>query len=203
MVKVSCILFDLGGVLVNWNNSWLVEDISKKFQLSKTKLSEAFENNLEDYSSGKINELEFWHRIGKTVNSSELKKIEKSLYDEICSKRMSINYFVYGLSKKLKERGFSIGIISNTESVIFSLIEEMMPTEHFDYKFLSYKIGLVKPDKRLFEYVLEKLPYSKENLLYIDDCILNVHIAESLGIESIHYSSNEKFMSQLQTKNIV
>ena len=81
MVKVSCILFDLGGVLVNWNNSWLVEDVSKKFQLSKTKLSEAFENNLEDYSSGKINELEFWHRIGKTVNSSELKKIEKSLYD--------------------------------------------------------------------------------------------------------------------------
>ena len=79
----------------------------------------------------------------------------------------------------------------------------MMPTEHFDYKFLSYKIGLVKPDKRLFEYVLEKLPYSKENLLYIDDCILNVHIAESLGIESIHYSSNEKFMSQLQTKNIL
>jgi len=35
MVNISCVLFDLGGVIVNWHNSWLIEDVSDEFQLQK------------------------------------------------------------------------------------------------------------------------------------------------------------------------
>ncbi len=54
MTNISCVLFDLGGVIVNWHNSWFIQEVSKDFQLQEEKLSEAFDKNLPDISTGRI-----------------------------------------------------------------------------------------------------------------------------------------------------
>ena len=91
MGQISCVLFDLGGVLINWQNSWLIESVSKQFHLSKQKVTDSFEKNLSDYSKGKLNEITFWHIIGKDIDSLELMNITESLYDEICSQKIKIH----------------------------------------------------------------------------------------------------------------
>ena len=59
MANISCVLFDLGGVIVNWHNSWLIQDVSDEFQLQKEKLSKEYYKNLPKIATGKINEKEF------------------------------------------------------------------------------------------------------------------------------------------------
>ena len=61
MTKISCILFDLGGVVVNWDDSWLIQDVSEEFQLQEEKVAKEFHKNLPAISTGKINEKKFWY----------------------------------------------------------------------------------------------------------------------------------------------
>ena len=68
MVNISCVLFDLGGVIVNWHNSWLIQDISDEFQLQEEKLSKEFYKNLPEISTGRINEKNFGILLVKSLN---------------------------------------------------------------------------------------------------------------------------------------
>lgn len=202
MKAITCILFDLGGVLVDWDNSWIIKAVSEKFHLSENQLKIEFENNLKDYSSGEFDELEFWHKIGRKIDSPDLENLKSSLYSEIAPSKMSVNNYVYNISKKLKEQGHIIGIVSNTELAIYSLVENIMPTNHFDHKFLSFQIGIVKPDVQIFEYVLKTLSIPKEEILYIDDDLKNIELTQSLGIDSIHFTSNQNLSKELEKRNL-
>lgn len=203
MTKIEFIFFDLGGVLVRWQNSWLLHEISKKFGLSEEKLTKEFENSVQDFSSGKIQEIKFWRLIGKRIHSSELQNLKRSLFYSIFKKRAKPNHSVLSLSKKLKKKGFGIGILSNTEPATYSIIEEWKLIDHFDYTFLSYKIGLSKPDRKIYEYVLEKLPFKKDQVLFIDDTLDNVKSAKAVGIRTLQYSTLNKLLEDLNRIHIL
>ena len=63
MTKTKWILFDIGGVLVDWHMSWIISEISKRFQLSENLVDEAFFTYLHLLDRGKIAEKIFWEKI--------------------------------------------------------------------------------------------------------------------------------------------
>ena len=54
----------------------------------------------------------------------------------------------------------------------------------FDYRFLSFDLGLVKPDAAVFERVAELLPVERDRVLFLDDNALNADAARSAGFVS-------------------
>ncbi len=56
----------------------------------------------------------------------------------------------------------------------------------FDYRFLSYELGIVKPDRELFDRVAESLPVPAGRVLFLDDNILNVEGAVAAGFGARH-----------------
>jgi len=202
LTKVSCILFDLGGVIINWHNSWLIDEISKIFDLSKTDFAKVYLNNLVDLETNKINEDEFWNRIGTELNSSELKN-KSSLLGQIFTKLATVNEPVMTASRNLKEKGITLGILSNTEPVTYSIVEELTSLAHFEFKFLSYEIGYTKPDSRIYQYVIDRLPFEKEELFFIDDKILNVESAQRCGIKAIQFLNYKKMVNELFKQKIL
>ena len=203
MNRISCVLFDLGGVLVNWENSWLINEVRKRFQLSEQKLSEEFNKNVDDLSSGRINEKEFWFRISNKLNSPELTNQKESIFGEIFRKFASSNESILSLSKNLVKKGITVGILSNTESITYSIAEEMCSLEHFKFKFLSYKIGYTKPDVRIYQYVIDNIPYGKEKLFFIDDIKNNVESALSIGIDSVQFSNYENLINEISKRDLL
>ncbi|KAF6242822.1 hypothetical protein C6988_06470 [Nitrosopumilus sp. b1] len=202
MSQIKCVLFDLGGVVLNWNNSWLIDEISKQFNLSKKKFEQEFDNHLGILSSGKMTEKEFWQSISKKLDASNLIR-QDSILEPVFRKLVSINQSVYSLSSKIKENGLSIGILSNTEPVTYSVIESLESFAHFDYKFLSYEIGLVKPDPKIYEHVVNNLPYKKEELFFIDDTIQNVDSANDFGLRTIQFHSYDSLVNDLEELDIL
>jgi putative hydrolase of the HAD superfamily len=192
----------LGGVIVNWHNSWLIEEVSKTFDLSSQLLGQEFHRNLNILSSGKITEDEFWSHIGNKLNSSELER-QDSLLEPIFRKFVSVNDSVVKLSRELKKTGVSVGILSNTEPITFSVVEELIPLNHFDYKFLSYKIGSVKPNPTIYKYVVENIPFEKDELFFIDDTELNVKSANDYGIRAIQFETYKKLIGYLRRIKIL
>lgn len=54
----------------------------------------------------------------------------------------------------------------------------------FDYRFLSFDLGLVKPDPALFRAVSDRLPVDPDRVLFLDDNILNTEAAQAFGFRS-------------------
>ena len=203
MVNISCVLFDLGGVIVNWHNSWLIEDVSDEFQLQEEKLSKEFYKNLPEISTGKINEKEFWHAIGKELESKKLMNLNESLLNRIFQKRCSLNNSMINLSKELSQKDITVGILSNTEPASYSVMENLTSLDHFEYKFLSYTIGHLKPEPEIYRHVIDNIPFPKEKLFFIDDLKSNVESARSEGIHSVQYINYDELLKECQIRKIM
>jgi len=203
MENISCVLFDLGGVIVNWHNSWLIQDVSDEFQLQKEKLSKEFYKNLPEISTGRINEKEFWYTIGKELESKKLMSLNESLLDKIFRKYCSLNNSMINLSKELFQKGITVGILSNTEPASYSVIENLTSLDHFEYKFLSYNIGHLKPEPEIYRHVINNISCPKEELLFIDDLKSNIESARSEGIDAVQYSDYDKLLNECQIRKII
>jgi putative hydrolase of the HAD superfamily len=56
--------------------------------------------------------------------------------------------------------------------------------ELFDGLFLSHEMGLVKPDREAFDFVVQRLGCPRERILFLDDNQINVEGARAAGLQS-------------------
>ena len=62
------------------------------------------------------------------------------------------------------------GFLSNANALQWRANYEGIPlTEAFAYRFLSFELGLVKPDTAIFETVAARLPVPRRRVLFLDD----------------------------------
>ena len=102
------ILFDLGGVLINWNDNWLYDEISTQLKQPFNQIKTKFNDTLCSLFESKINEGEFWDIVLGPDNTIDKKIISKTFL-----KKSSINENFLNFAKSLKNHGYSIGILSN------------------------------------------------------------------------------------------
>ena len=92
-----------------------------------------------------------------------------------------------GSSELLAEvqRAVPIGCLSNTNTIHWEHQVKSWPLLGvFDYRFLSFDLGLVKPDRAVFQAVANRLPVSQDRVLFLDDNALNADAARSFGFLS-------------------
>jgi putative hydrolase of the HAD superfamily len=203
MSKFQLVLFDIGGVLVNWRDAWLYHVVSEKFGVQEKILTGECEKEIVNLHTGKILENEFWRKIGKKINSSELQKVKKSLIYDTFREKAKVNNSILKMAKKIQENKIKVGVLSNLEKTTHTILEEFGLLDSFEFQFYSHKIGFAKPDKRIFKYVLGNVPFKSSEILFIDDKISNVQTANSLGLKSIHYSNSNKLEHDLKNHSIL
>jgi HAD superfamily hydrolase (TIGR01509 family) len=59
-------------------------------------------------------------------------------------------------------------------------------TDAFAFRFLSFELGLVKPDAAIFEAVAARLPVPRHQVLFLDDNAVNVDPATATGFAARH-----------------
>ncbi len=80
------------------------------------------------------------------------------------------------------QRSVPIGCLSNTNRLHWEdQIGKWPMLDLFDHRFLSFDLGLVKPDPEIFEAVADRLPVRRERILFLDDNAVNTDAAQSLG----------------------
>jgi putative hydrolase of the HAD superfamily len=79
------------------------------------------------------------------------------------------------------------GFLSNMNAFQWETNYEAIPlTQAFAYRFLSFELGLVKPDAAIFSAVAERLPVPRQRVLFLDDNLVNVEAAERAGFTARH-----------------
>jgi putative hydrolase of the HAD superfamily len=91
---------------------------------------------------------------------------------------------VPGASELLAEvqRRVPIGCLSNMNALHWDFISAQSAVfDTFTYRFLSFELGMVKPDRELFDRIDESLPVSPDRVLFLDDNTMNVEAAAAAG----------------------
>lgn len=181
--KNKLILFDWGGIVENHNGENGTFALWKKF-LSNIGLNNL--NDLGEYSLSEkkcMNDLEIIYNDLK--NKYGLKITFQNFIDEYINTLKDVDYFkdVSEYEKSLKDECF-IGILSNLCILDYERIEKQLNLKEYDYVFLSYELGIKKPNREIYKYVINHVPFDKENILFLDDVSKNVESAIAEGIKA-------------------
>jgi epoxide hydrolase-like predicted phosphatase len=93
---------------------------------------------------------------------------------------------------------YKIGMISNVgQGFLESMFIERPASEYFDSIVLSSEVGLVKPDKRIYDLTAERLNIDTNMCVFIDDLSKNVTGAKNAGMQAILYTDYASFKKEI------
>ncbi len=179
----NVILFDLGGVIINWNDDWLYDEITSQLKQPFEKIKSKYNANLCSLFESKINESEFWDLVLEKNNIIDNKIISKTF-----SKMSSINYDLLNFAKSLKKNGHTIGILSNLTPETSMCIDKNQ-FKDFDYHFYSNSLRMSKPNPEIYQYVYEQIDSKK--ILFVDDKQENLDAAKLFHIDTILFTPGD------------
>lgn len=195
MNPVETIIFDLGNVLLPFD--W---GIARKRMCARTGCSR---RELEDYfvTTPFLAQLE----VGQLTAQQFFKIVARDLrfpgdqaeFDEIWSNIFTTDDKMLQLTQTLKGtcRRF---VLSNTLPQHIEFVFAKYPVlRDFDGHILSYEVGLVKPDWRIYELTVQRFCLVAERAVFIDDLPTNVEAARASGLQAIQHKSFQQTRREL------
>ena len=187
MHKISTIIFDLGGVILDLDQGKTLRAFSRKgLDLEDVNDTSPLFN---DFETGKISAADFRQGIKSlfkgNITDTEIDEAWNAMLLDTYEERFSI---IEGLQKQ-----FRIYLLSNTNSIhidfVRNYLSQTFGLERWDNLFvkqyLSYEIGLRKPNEDIYEFVLNDIDKHAQECLFIDDSFANIKGAASIGIHTL------------------
>jgi HAD superfamily hydrolase (TIGR01549 family) len=101
--------------------------------------------------------------------------------------------------KQLKENGYRLGLISNSTAFSIEAAEKLGFLELIDYKVFSFDVGIIKPDPRIFERMLEISGFEPNEVIMVGDKMDDdVLPAREVGMNAIHFRSWEQLKKEFE-----
>ena len=108
--------------------------------------------------------------------------------------------------KSLKEKNYRLGIISNFDSRVYDVMNNLEIHEYFDTFVISSEAGHAKPDPGIYHIALNEIGSDPKECLHIGDNIHNdFHGPRALGIQALVLDRDNEYESigdQHKIKNL-
>lgn len=189
---IKTILSDLGNVvvIVEGRRAGLEIDHYNFFKRQR------IISKIKKYETGKLSTEEFYTWFTKiTGQNIDVKNIGSTLEGVFY-----INEPMIPLLKKLKNKGYRLVILSNTNEANYGFVMKKYGEVFnlFDANVLSFEVGYMKPNKNIYKTAVEKALCNPKECLFIDDNGDYIKAARKQGITAIQY--NYKNHSALEQK---
>jgi len=201
-MTIQAIIFDFGGVLLEWNPYLLYRRYYPNDEAIRSFLDEInfFAWNLEQDRGRSFAE-------GIAALSVQFPQYTALIraYDEhwIESQAGPIAGSVEILNR-LRGNGVSLYALSNWPAEKFRLIRPQFEfLDWFDDLIISGEVGLIKPDPAIYHHTLERIGLSAAECVFIDDSAKNISAARQLGLIGIQFESPEQLTDELRALNLL
>ena len=187
-------VFDMGGVIKeSFNLEKFYLNIGTRIEFKDFK--KYWDENILVAEIGGITSDEFLYRILQYSMSTKTIEETKEIYGEctgtLYDDAMNILYLI-------KAKGKKIYLLSNLKQIDFDYLKKKLDINIFDDVFLSYKLGCMKDDKKIFQILIDKLGTSPDNIYFFDDKKENINNARKMGINA--YQVDGSTIKQKWTK---
>ena len=198
----SAIVFDLGKVLIPFDYSPAINKLNQIERGLGNRFIEFYKSNYHfhrDFERGNISENEFVSKMLEVVDY----KIDAETFKKYYADIFSVNEDVISLLPILKN-DYRLFLLSNTDSIHQKygwLKYEFL--KYFDELILSYEVGSVKPEEKIYRAVEEASGLPSEKHFYIDDIQEYVDTAIKLGWDAVQFVDYQKLVDDLKSRNII
>lgn len=115
------------------------------------------------------------------------------------------NFSMIPLLAQLKLAGHRLGILSNTSASHWQHVTRErfeVLNWFFERIVLSYQVGSMKPDAKIYEFAAEQAGMPPEQIFFVDDRPENVAGARAAGIDAVIYESTSQLARDLMQRGI-
>ncbi len=204
---IKLFVFDLGNVILPFEHKQIavklheVSRIQNRFSpddLFKF-LFDRDRGLVNPYEEGLMSSMDFFAKIRERYKL-ELEFDEfKDIWNIIFQEDPEVNAII----AHLKDKGYPVFLLSNTNELHFSYIMERYPIVHsLDEWILSYEVGAKKPKQKIYDAIFEKTDVARSEALYIDDIQSYVEAAKTYGMQALHFT-NAKDLWELLKENSI
>jgi FMN phosphatase YigB (HAD superfamily) len=148
----------------------------------------AIETAYLDVSLGTISPDEFWIQVGVPAN-----------LEDVFLSRHGLNSGVVELLDWTRDNEIPVWCMSNDVGRLSQKLRARLNIEaYLQGSIISGDVGLRKPDRQIYEALIEVCGFPVEKLLFVDDREPNVLAARELGIESLLHDPRAGFADALR-----
>ena len=193
---IKNIVFDLGGVLIDYNpEKTLKYFFNDQADIDLILKSVFFSDKWSDLDRGvlSIDELvKFCYQVTPEHTHKILTHLMCNFWDY-----MPPFPQMYPLVESLHKNGYKIYLLSNTNEKIFEYKDLIPALSFFDGIIASCDYHIIKPDEGIYKILFDKFDLNPEECFFIDDNKANTDAAEKLGMRS--FCHKEKDVEKLKT----
>ena len=202
MKNIKVIIFDAYGTLF---------DVNSAAERCKEKIGDKWENFANYWRTTQLEytwlrslmkrHKDFWQVTEDSLDKSLLAfKIDPNMRSELLNLYKILNTFpeVKEVLKNLKEKKYKISILSNgTPDLLDGLVKSNNLEKMFDDIFSVEKVGIYKPDEKVYKIPIDKYKVSKNEITFLSANTWDVSGAGNFGFNSIWVNRNKNIFDKL------
>jgi putative hydrolase of the HAD superfamily len=191
MRGIKNIIFDLGGVIINLDNQRTTEAF---IALGLKNIKEYFGHGhaasfFKEYELGRITDRQFIDAIREV---SGLTASDQAIIDSWNALLLDFPAERIQLLKQLA-KSYRLFLFSNTNALHLAALRVIYARtfgsgtleDLFEKTYYSHLLGMRKPDRASYEYILRENGLDGRETLFVDDAIINVEGAEQAGLKGL------------------
>ncbi|MCQ1951332.1 HAD family phosphatase [Arthrobacter sp. zg-Y859] len=149
----------------------------------------------EDFDAGRLTPAQYWESVlGRDAGQAEVDTLEEL----DAAQWAHLNPRTMGVLETLHSEGANLALLSNMPDGMSRRYSAESPwAQYFSKLYFSGRMGLVKPDRQIFERVVAGLGAAPEDIVFIDDNTQNISMARTMGFRTILHTGGTDLRAEL------
>ena len=196
-MPIRAVIFDYGGVVVQMMDETPRQELADRLEIGLENLyTHVFESeSARQGSRGEISFAQHWDYVCEQLGVPEA---EQAAILEAFLAADGVDQGLVAWMRELRKQ-YKIGLLSNAwDNLRGLLVERWQVAGEFDDLVISAEVGMVKPDRRIYELAVQRLGVLPEEVAFFDDILENVQGAQAAGLQAYQYTDVEQARRDLK-----
>jgi 2-haloacid dehalogenase len=198
MGKIDTVIFDFGGVLIDWNPAYVY---LKEFRGDEQKMNHFLEHICswewnENQDAGYLLQQATEDRVAMFPEHEHLIRMYYRRWKDMLGYEHTETVEVLKYLKELGKHKL-LGLTNWSHETFPVALERFDFLSWFDGIVVSGTEKMKKPDARIYQLTLDRYHVKAENAVFIDDKKENIDAAINEGIHGIHFTSAKELRQEL------
>lgn len=202
MANIRKVVFDIGGVLIDWNPRHLFRKVFDSEEEMEWFLANVctYDWNVQQ-DGGKLFSVATAELQERFPEYSDKIALYYGRWEEMLGGEIKGTVEIF---QKLKSAGMPLYALSNWSHEAFPVAYERYGfMKEFDGLVVSGYEKLLKPDHAIYRVLMERYGINPEESVYIDDNKPNADAAAELGFRAIHFLSSDQLRDELRALGLI
>ncbi|MBL8161793.1 MAG: HAD family phosphatase [Anaerolineae bacterium] len=191
------VIFDFGGVLMKTADQSPRHRWDERLGLAHGSVEHVVHGSesWRQAQTGALSVADYWADVARQlgISPADVAQLAEDFFsgDQLDAEMLA-------LVERLRAAGHQVALLSNDSPALRGKLTALGIAALFEPLVISGEIGVMKPDTRSYQAVLDMLRLPAEQTIFVDDMPANIAGAKALGIHGLHYTTTAALLAALE-----